>query len=358
MNPFTKTRARVATVVLMFYLLTPAICSAQSELAEFLYAGPEDASKLTKAYLTPMVEGLSYGFNGGWVQTAKAHKTLGFDLMINVNAVFIPSSKNYFDPAKLGLTTVTGFESANGLAPTIVGPKDETTYTSTVGIDEDGDGDIDHTETYEFSGPEGLDLKNSIKVASVAAPTVTLGIGIYKNTDIRVRWMPEIEADDAKLKLFGLGIMHDIKQHIPGIKLLPFDLSVLAAFTKLEGTTSLEGALPSADNRPQLLNYDMNAWLVQAMISKKISVLTVYGALGYNAVKTNADIKGSYVLYEDTSGGNNDLVFNDPVSLSFKNKGMRATAGFRLKLAVLCLSADYTLQEYNTLSVGLGFSVR
>jgi hypothetical protein len=94
------------------------------------------------------------------------------------------------------------------------------------------------------------------------------------------------------------------------------------------------------------------------MISKKISVLTVYGAVGYNAVKTTADVKGSYTIYEDQSGAGQDLIFKDPVDLTFKNNGMRATAGFRLKLAVICFSADYTFQEYNTLSVGFGFSVR
>ena len=46
------------------------------------------------AYLNPVIEGLSYGFNGGWYNTAKAHKTLGFDLGVSMNAVFIPTSKN------------------------------------------------------------------------------------------------------------------------------------------------------------------------------------------------------------------------------------------------------------------------
>jgi hypothetical protein len=359
MNPFTKTRTRFATLFFMLFMLVSIFSQAQSELADFLKAGPEDASKLTQAYLNPMIEGLSYGFNGGWVQTAKAHKTLGFDFMINVNAVSIPSSKNYFDPRKLGLSTidpVTGFttEAPNGMAPTIVGP----TYGTTYRPDVDGDGVPD--PDFEFSGPEGLDLKNTIKVASVATPTVTLGIGVYKNTDIRLRWVPLLGSDDSKVQLFGVGIMHDIKQHIPSIKLLPFDLSVLAAFTKIKGYSSLAGEIPPAngDTSPQEINYTMNAWLMQAMISKKFSVITLYGAIGYNAVKTEADITGSYAIYDDPSVADDEVVFTDPVALEFKNNGFRTTAGFRLKLAVLCLSADYTFQEYNTLSVGIGFAVR
>jgi hypothetical protein len=363
MSPFTKTRTRFATLFFMLSMLVPLFSQAQSEsdLTEFLKTGPEDASKLTQAYLNPLIEGLSYGFNGGWMQTAKAHKTLGFDLMINVNAVFIPSSKNYFDPMKLGLTTITDFESANGKAPTIVGPDDETQYTSTINVDQDGDGIPEQTQSFTFAGPEGFDLENTLKVASVAAPTVTFGIGVYKNTDLRLRWVPLLGSDNSKIQLFGVGIMHDIKQHIPGFKLVPFDLSVFAAFTKIKGYSDLASdEIPPADGdtSPQEINYAMNAWLVQAMISKKFSVITLYGALGYNAVKTEADITGSYKIYEDASGAGDDIVFTDPVALSFKNNGFRTTAGFRLKLAVLCLSADYTFQEYNTLSVGIGVAVR
>ena len=360
MSPFTNVRKRLATVFLMFLWISPLATQAQNEsdLITFLSAGEEDASKLMNAYLNPMIEGLSYGFNGGWAQTAKAHKTLGFDLMFNANAVFIPSSKNFFDPNKLGLQTTTFTpdpSNPNGLAPTIVGPNYSSSYTTSMDIDGDGT-----AESVTFAGPEGLDFKENIKVSGVGAPTLTLGIGIYKNTDLKVRWMPEVGSEDSKIKLFGLGVMHDIKQHIPGIKLLPFDLSVMAAFTKVQGYSSLEGEFENPDpSRQQEVRYEMNAWLVQAMISKKISVITFYGAVGYNAVKTTANVKGTYIVsYEDQSGTSIDVPYTDPIGLSFKNNGMRATAGFRLKLAVICLSADYTLQEYNTLSVGLGFSVR
>lgn len=357
MNPNTIARKCLLPVLLFACIISSGKLRAQeSDLVEFLKAGKQDASKLMQAYMNPMIEGLSYGLNGGWAQTAKAHKTLGFDFGVNINTVFIPSSKNYFDPNKLGLQTMSGFTSdaSNGLAPTIVGPADGTTYTTELDIDEDGDPD----QTVSINGPEGLDLKKNIKVSGVIAPTATLGIGIYKNTDLKIRWMPEVGAGDSKVKLFGLGVMHDVKQHIPGIKLLPFDLSIMGAFTKVKGYSSLDGVFdsPSGNTGQQRINYEMNAWIVQAMVSKKFSVITLYGALGYNAVKTTSDVVGSYVIYDNPSG--DDLVFDDPVSMSFKNNGFRGTAGFRLKLAVLCLSADYTLQEYNTLSIGLGVAVR
>jgi hypothetical protein len=227
-----------------------------------------------------------------------------------------------------------------GEAPTIVGPKETPQYD----LDDDGDAD--------FEGPEGLDFKGNFKVSGVVAPTVTLGVGIYKGTDIKIRYMPEVEAGKTKIKLIGFGVVHDIKQHIPGIKLLPFDLSILAAFTKVDGTSGLDGTFSSGtDSRPQKIDYTMNAWLIQALISKKISVLTFYGGIGYNTINTKANITGSYVVPEL---GSTALV--DPFNETFKNNSLRVTAGMRLKFGPFYIFGDYTLQEFSGVSAGLGFS--
>ena len=311
----------------------------EQDLVEYLRAGQEDASKLIGAYIGPAVEGLSYGMNGGWFQTAKAHKSFGFDLNISVNAVFIPSSKNTFDPNALGLK-VAEIVPSNGTAPTIVGPKQVPEY------DLNGDGDAD------FEGPEGLDFKENFKVSGVVAPTVTLGMGIYKGTDIKVRYMPEMEAGKTKIKLIGFGLLHDIKQHIPGIKLIPFDLSVMGAFTRVDGSSGLDGMFADGgDSRPQKIDYQMNAWLVQALISKKLSVVTFYGGIGYNSINTNANITGSYVVPELGS-----VALVDPFNETFKNNSFRLTAGMRFKFGPFYLYGDYTLQQFSSVSAGLGFS--
>src|SRR5688572_33094899 len=99
----------IRNFILTLLMAIPALVNAQdgSDLVNFLQAGEEDASKLMNAYLNPVVEGLSHGFNGGWFTTGKAHKSLGFDIGVSANAVFIPSSKNYFAPSSLGLKALT-----------------------------------------------------------------------------------------------------------------------------------------------------------------------------------------------------------------------------------------------------------
>lgn len=257
----------------------------EAELIEFLQAGKRDASKLIGAYVNPMVEGLSYSFNGGWYHTAKAHNTLGFDLGVSVNAVFIPKSKHYFTPSTLGLENTTLVDPVSGKAPTVIGPADRTTYQTSIDIDGNGVPD----QSFLIDGPEGVDFKENFKVSGVVAPTAQLGIGIYKNTDLKIRWMPEVKTSATRVRLLGFGVLHDVKQHIPGIKTLPFDLSVIVAFTKIQGETNVEGefAKPSSDSRPQLMDYSMNAWLFQALISKKVAVVTFYGGIGFNSIKTS-----------------------------------------------------------------------
>jgi hypothetical protein len=357
MTTLSKTSSSVKKLFVVLLVTAPGFAFAQSEaeLINFLNAGKRDASKLMGAYLNPVVEGLSYSFNGGWYHTAKAHKSLGFDLGVSLNAVFIPKSKNFFDPSTLGLENTVLVDPVSGKAPTVIGPSQPTTYQSLVDIDGDGVPD----QTFNIDGPEGVDFKENFKVSGVIAPTATLGIGIYKNTDLKIRWMPEVKTSATRVKLLGFGILHDVKQHIPGIKTLPFDLSMLVAFTKIQGSTLVEGEFskPQNDTRQQLMDYSMNAWLFQALISKKISVLTVYGGIGYNTVKTSSDLTGSYVVFDDPSG-TNDLILKDPVSLSFKNKSLKVTAGVRFKFGPIYLNGDYSIQEYNTLSVGLGVAVR
>ena len=345
----------------LFILVAPIVGHAQDEndLTNFLSAGKDDASLLMAAYLNPVIEGLSYGFNGGWFTTAKAHKSLGFDLGVSVNAVFIPSSKFFFDPTdpnafdfKTIVPNAFSSTASNGLAPTIAGPAEETTY----GVDADAiSGTPDGQADFFFDGPQGLDFKDLFKVSGVLSPTIQAGIGVYWNTDLKIRWMPKVDVGSSNITYFGAGLMHDIKQHFPGIKLMPFDLSVLVGYTNIKGETSMSGTFdpaPGDDPSSQIMDYNLNAWLFEALISKKLAIVTFYGGIGYNTIKTTSDVMGSYFV-EDI-----DQTLVNPVSLRFQNESMRLTAGMRFNFGPIYLSGDYTLQEYSTVSVGLGVTVR
>jgi len=339
---------------LMFCSLTTKAQNV-SDISSFLSAAPADASKLMTAYATPVVKSLSYGLTGGWYHTAKTHKTAGVDLGVSINTVFIPTSDNYFSPNSLGLKDITGFTNnttgSTTLAPSIVGPDDKTTYTAKY---DPGQGI--GPQTVSFNGPGGFDLKRNIGFAALPAPMAQIGIGLIKNTDIKIRYVPQIHQSSTSLSMFGIGLMHDIKQYIPGMKLMPFDLSAFVGFNTLTGSTGL--VLPAPGNPTSTdgsMSYKFNSWAFQALISKKISVLTLYAGLGWGTIATKVNVTGNYTISAAPAGS---FTVKDPVTINLSNSSPKLTVGMRLKFGPLYLNGDYTMQKYNSVSVGLGLSIR
>lgn len=322
----------------------------EEDIVQFAQA-KGDASQLITGYITPVIEGLSYGLNAGWFNTAKAHKPLGVDFGFTLSPVIIPDSKSYFDPDELDLETVVGWQNLDNSsagAPTFLGPDDETQYE--VDLDNDGVGD-----TF-FNGPEGLNLKKYLKVTPVLMPMLQLGVGLVKGTDIKIRLLPKINVGNTKANFFGIGLLHDVKQYIPGLKLAPVELSVMGGLTSFKGVTDLSGKFNSNNNDPQEAVYKFNAFIFEALASRKFAVITLYGGIGYNGIKTDANINGNYIFFE----GDPLLEFDvtDPFAATFKNNSMRLDGGFRLNLAAFYINGSFTLQEYSSYTLGMGFTVR
>ena len=64
---------------------------------------------------------------------------------------------------------------------------------------------------------------------------------------------------------------------------------------------------------------------------------------------------------EDSGGtviGTVDETVTDPINLDFEASGVRGSLGARFNFAWFKLFADYTIQEYNTVTAGFAFSFR
>lgn len=331
--------------LIMFSLVLPlTTVEAQDFMENLLRAGPEDASKLIGGYITPVLTSASIGMNQGWYNTAKPHKPLGFDLSITINSVFVNDDELTYKPNTLGLTNVTLVSPADGNAPTIYGPKETVTYAYKV------------LPSETFNGPKGFDPPRLFGKHIFPLPIANVGIGIIKGTDLKFRFLPNVDiGTNNSIKLFGLGVMHDVKQWIPVIKKLPIDLSIFAAYTKLDVKTDLSGTFSDFSGSNQFGYYDIQSWTVQALVGKKISVLTVYGGIGYNNAKSDLKVGGTYNFTGTPLG---DLSYTDPVNISVSASGPRITGGFSLKLAFFTLQADYTIQKKSVFTMGFGFAVR
>jgi hypothetical protein len=331
--------------LLAFASLFSAPTFAQDEIDKLLSESLSDGKKLIGAYVDPFMKSVSLGLNQGWYNTAKPHKIVGVDLTVTVSAMTIPQDELLFDTRKLNLQQVELAPSSPQYpnAPTLVGPDITPTFRMK-----------DQTQTQTFEGPPGLDLEGNVGKAWIPVPMAHLGIGLPKSTDLKIRFTPSIDlGNNGSLKIIGFGVMHDIKQWIPGIKLLPFDLAGFVGYTNFKLETTFDDG--SVQGQGQNGIFEMNATTLQGVISKKFSVVTFYGGVGYNIAKSNLAMKGWYDVDED---GVKDSGEVNPLDLKFAASGPRATLGMRLKLAVLTLHADYTVQKYKCLSVGLGISVR
>lgn len=341
------TMNRLLRMLLAFSLVvgTTSVASAQDDLDKFLSGSVEDGEKLIEAYINPFMKSFGLGLNQGWYNTAKPHKIAGIDITITGNAMVVPQADRFFNVSDLGLQTLQLDPSSPYYPemPTIIGPEDE----SYLRIVEENSG---LSEAFEVPG--GLDLEGNIGKNWIPVPMAHVGIGLIKGTDLKLRFTPTIDlGDNGSLKILGVGVMHDIKQWIPGMKLLPFDLSGFVGYTKIELDTYFDPEM----NPSQHAIFEASAWTVQGLISKKFSILTLYGGVGYNSANTNLALKGDFDVDDD---GEIESHERDPISLRSASSGFRATAGMRLKLAILTFHADYTVQEYNCISAGVGISIR
>ncbi len=335
-------------ITFVFATLTYASQAQDLDLGSFLEGGVEDGNKLMQSYLEPVFVGFGYAMNAGWYNTGKPHKVAGFDLTINVNAAQVPTSAQYFtiNPSDYNNLTTAPAERGQTQYPTILGPNLRAGDIPYLVFNENT---ADEYDDIKISAPTGLGMEEVIGFNAVPAPAVQVGIGLIKNTELKIRLVPEQTFGDPgqefSTKLFGLGVMHDVKQWIPGIKNLPFDLSGFFAFSKMTNRMNLDSNLP--DNVGE---FDVSGTTFQAIVSKKLAILTLYGAVGYSSSNVKFNMKGEYATETAT--------FTDPISLEYSNGGFRANIGARIKLLIFTFHAAYAVAEYNTVNAGFGISIR
>lgn len=259
-----------------------------------------------------------------------------------MSSIQFPADNRFYLVDNAQLQTIRVVSPTNGNVPTFIGPNTKPQYEYLTGGVPTG--------SY-FDGPPGLDLENEVPLGGLPLPMVNLGIGIPWNTDVKFRYGTANPEGGTKINLFGFAVQHDIKQHIPGLKELPFDLSALVGYT----TFTTEVAFDPTNNPDQVGKADFSATTIQGIIGKKFSVLTVYGSLGYNFSSGSFKALGTYDTGSPPPAA---AQMTDPVSITSSVNGPRATAGMRLKLAVFTFHGDYTFQRYNTITLGFGISVR
>jgi hypothetical protein len=320
---------------------------------EFLFGGANDANVLLGQYMLPGMKGLGYGINSGWYNTAKPHESFGFDITLSyVNAV-VPDEDKQFEFISSDYQFTSLGSGASSTLKTIMGD----VYSSPNSLEVSPDGQ----NFFPYNAPDGVsgDIDKITMISgSVPTPIIQVGVGIIKGTEIKIRWLPSIDYGangTFRFKYFGLGGLHSISQWIPGLKDVPVDISAFVGWT----TISAEYDIPENLSIPgsnQRATADINTLTYQLIASAHVSVITGYVGLGFDNFKTNFKMLGTYDI---SKPGFPQAQLVDPIDLQQDGSAaFRTSFGARLKLSIITLSADYTVREYNTLTMSLGFSVR
>ena len=340
-------------LVLFIYLSFSVSSFSQNfeNLEYLLLASQEDQSLLFKEYLNPLVTSVNFGMGSGWANTAKTHKVLGFDITISLNTFFIPSDAKKFSTS--GLTSIT---SSSDYLPTVLGGN--TNETLSVSINDDSTVFPPNEFSATFTAPSGI--KNDLFLDMLITPNIQVGLGLPFKTDLIVRYIPTTSSKNTNIDLMGVGIKHDILQYFGPVDKIPLiDLSLLIAYSNY----SIDYEFQKTSNLPgvgQTAIMEINNYTAKVISSVDLKLITFYASVGYSKGVSNLSVLGSYDLSYNVADNSEVVVFNvvDPLEVEWEKESLSGNAGISFNLPGIKLFADYTIQDYNSLTVGASIGIR
>lgn len=307
-----------------------------------------DANYLAEGYLSPLGDALSSSLNNGWYNTAKTKKTLRFELGLHTTIVFVPDEATTFTILDSELQELSLVDPTDNVTPTAFGDDE-----SGVELEYDDPTIPTNIDGQRFRMPSGSGLQ------VFPLPIPQLGVGLPLNSEISIRYLPQITAPVAEqtdINLFGIAVKHDIKQWIPGLKRVPIlSLSAFLGYTSF----GFEQGIDDPEFDDQKLIIDSEAFTARLLASAKLAFVTAYGGFGYNSGSSQIQIQGTYPYLDPTNPLDPVTTLTDPVNFTVEGaNGFVGNLGVRLKfLFVAYFHADYTFGAFNALTSGLGVSI-
>ncbi|MCK8479953.1 DUF6588 family protein [Psychroserpens algicola] len=333
-------------ILVSITLLSITFAKAQENVNDLLAAGIADAQRFTQDYMAPASEGLAYGINNGWFNNAKAPKRFGFELSVIGNIGFIKDEKTAFQMNVADYENIR-FEdgSSSKMVATVLGHNDpEVRVIITY------DDPIFGNQETELILPTGIGSEN---VNILPTGFLQASFSPFNGTQIKGRFFPEVETEDAKVSLYGIGLQQEFTSWLPAEKVLPVAVSGLVAYTHLNANYDFTDA-EYVDGDNQQVETNVNTLLFELIVGTKLKIINFYGGLGYITGKSTTDLLGSYRV---TDGFLFSEEINDPFSVEHDISGIRGTLGAHLKLGFFGLNADYTFAEFDSATIGINFSI-
>ena len=338
---------------LIFSILTLSlsVTSVNAQLFDgienILLTSTEDARILAEGYTAPIGKTLTYALNSGWATSAKTHKKLGFGLTIGGAAPFVPDVDQVFTP-----TGLTSLSVPYGSLSTVFGEGGDQELNFSFSESVLGN-EIEYEGKLSFPGG----LKDELALGTVPAPIVQASVGVVFDTDLLVRFIPTMEMQGSTFSLTGFGLKHNIMQYFGPLDKLPLNVSVLAAISKASFEYDLSDSTFGGNSTNRKMTFEADTFTIQALASIDLPIISAFAGLGYNAGDSQFNVSGDYSIdYGITGIG--PRILKDPISIASDASGVMGIVGARLNLLFLKIFANYTIQEYNTLTAGISINFR
>ena len=292
------------------------------------------------------MKGAIYSSNGGWFNSAKVHKKLGVDLSLRLNASFVPSADQAFSISNLEYIT----SEVNDL-PTIIGSSRQEELIVTI----PPDGILPEIKT-TIKSPKGI--KSKLPLGAVPAPVLQLAIGIPFDTEVILRYSPEYHRKGIDMSFKGLGIKHNLLQYFGPIDKFPINISALASYSKMKIDYDIQ-SFSSIKGSGQVAQFSLNNYNLLLIASLDVLVVNFYAGFGFSGGDSSFKMLGHYDLeYQTESNIPITRSLNDPIDMNFNVSGYQTTIGAKFKFLIFSAYADFTFQDYNTLSAGISINFR
>ena len=307
--------------------VSPPPTTILQELGFFL----NDMLLISNKYVSPAAEAAVYQSTGSWYSSAKSLELFEVDVSLHVNALPVSNAQKSFtvnDSDFIGLD-IRDAESAQ--VPTALGGETSVFYDFTLGGDD-----------YELQTFEGANQQ------VFYYPYLQGSIGLWRQTELTLQYVPEVKIDASGYKTFGGAIKHNISQYWLGDNQdsQALQVAVQVAYSLFDSKVFFDGfEVTSTDQNQEALavinslTVDANAVTGQLIASKRVNKFEFVGAF---AVSQN---KFTY-----TMGGDGDFLIgllNDAfTALEDNSFMMRGNIGVNYHMHNWYVASNITIGKF------------
>ena len=283
-----------------------------------------------------------YQSSSSWYSSAETIGKFKLDVSVNFNVLPIPKKQKSFVITNDELLTMEIRGATSAEIPTALGGDTDTFF----------DFYIDD-EAYEWQAFEG------IKQNIVTHPYLQASIGLWKETDLTLRYSPKVNINTSSYNIFGAAIKHTITQYFRKDldNSQPLELAVLVSYSVFNldlffDEVSIEPIDPEIGSEPltsiNAIVIDADSWLFQLIASKKVNSFEFTGSFGYTENKFNYSLGGKEGLFLD--------VFNDLLSIIDERKTeIKGDLGMNYYFNKFYISSMLTIGKFPNVNIGLHY---